>query len=342
MNSESGFPVILADIGGTNARFGLLHDCAGALELFEPVKTADHVNLQSAIEEIVLSKADIKPKRLVVGFAGPVTGEQYHLTNADIAINPKEIIADLNLQSAEFMNDFPAQALGVLAIEPDQMRKIGGGEIKPKAPRIVLGPGTSFGIATIIETKAGLTILPAEGACADLGLGTGLNHQRELQIQKHLKKLNARQTIESIICGPGLENLHQAICHCDEKAEGFVKLSAAEISKAAQDGNNAAAKEAVNLFGSLLGRVAGNLAMNIMAFGGVYISGGMASKMVKSIADSDFRREFENKAPHEDLAKLVPTYFVNRELAALDGLAHYVRNREQYDLSQASVEYFAN
>ncbi len=332
----------MADIGGTNARFGLLRKSNVELELFEPVTTADYANLQSAIEECVLANTDAKPKRLIVGFAGPVTGEQYHLTNADIAINPKEIIADLNLQTAEFMNDFPAQALGVLAIDRDQMHKIGGGEVKPKAPRIVLGPGTSFGIATIVETKTGLTILPAEGACADLGLGTGLNHQRELQIQKHLKKLNARQTIESMICGPGLENLYQAICHCDKNAKDLIKLSAAEISIAAQDGNNAAAIEAVNMFGSLLGRVAGNLAMNIMAFGGVYISGGMASKMLQSIADSDFRREFENKAPHAALAKLIPTYFVNRELAALDGLAHYVRNREQYDLSQASVEYIAS
>ena len=342
MSSESGFPVILADIGGTNARFGLIQGRTCELELFEPVKTANYADLQSAIEDCVLINTAVEPKRLVVGFAGPVTGEQYHLTNSDISIKPKEIIADLNLLTAEFMNDFPAQALGVLAIDREQMRKIGGGEVKPKAPRIVLGPGTSFGIATIVETKTGLTILPAEGACADLGLGTGVNHQRELQIQKYLKKLNARQTIESMICGPGLENLYQAICHCDEKAEGFVKLSASEISTAAQDGNNAAAKEAVNLFGSLLGRVAGNLAMNIMTFGGVYICGGMASKMLASIADSDFRREFENKAPHEELAKLIPTFFVNRELAALDGLAHYVRNREQYDLSQASVEYFAN
>ena len=220
----------MADIGGTNARFGLLRGSTDTLELFEPVKTADYTNLQSAINDCVLHNTNVKPKRLVVGFAGPVAGKQYHLTNADITINPKEIIADLNLETAEFMNDFPAQALGVLAIERDQMRKIGGGEVKPKAPRIVLGPGTSFGIATIVETKAGLTILPAEGACADLGLGTGLNHQRELQIQKHLTKLNARQTIESMICGPGLENLYQAIFHCDENAKDFVKLSAAEIS----------------------------------------------------------------------------------------------------------------
>ena len=236
------------------------------------------------------------------------------------------------------MNDFPAQALGVLAINHSDMYKIGGGEARSKGTRIVLGPGTSFGIATIVETKSGITILPAEGACADLGLGTGLNGQRELQIQQQLKKLNQRQTIETIICGNGLENIYHAIINSgNSNSNEMPNLSAAEISHAARSQNNKAAIETVDLFGALLGRVAGNLAMSVLAFGGVYVSGGMAVKMLDQIESGDFRREFENKAPHSELAKMMPTYFVNRENAALEGLAAYVKNRGQYDLTHASA-----
>ena len=334
------FPVLIGDIGGTNARFAIVHDMHGELELFEPVKTAEFQDLQSAIKACVLSKTATVPRQLLVGIAGPITGEQYHLTNADIVIRPQEIIKDLGMTSAEFMNDFPAQALGVLAIDRNTMDKVGGGDYQPNGTRIVLGPGTSFGIATIVETKSGLTILPAEGACADLGLGSGLNAQRELKIQQHLKKLHARQTIETMLCGPGLENLYQAIYQLDNLNAGDLpSLSAAEISKAAKNSDDAGAKQAVELFGALLGRVAGNLAMSVLAFGGIYVSGGMATKMLDQIKESSFRREFENKAPHSALAKMIPTYFVNRELAALEGLAAYVRDPETYGLEHVIARF---
>jgi glucokinase len=341
MNGILDFPVLVGDIGGTNSRFGLVGDIHSELKLFDPVKTNDYPDLQSAIEDAVLAKTSVIPKRLVVGIAGPIAGRQYKLTNASWNIIPDQVISDLGLKSAEFMNDFPAQALGVLAIERLSMHKIGGGEYADHGTRVVLGPGTSFGIATIVYAGGGWIILPGESACADLGLGSGKNGQRELQIQAYLGKTCERQTIEDMITGPGLENLYRAVWLADNDGANALPpaLSAAQVSAAAEAGSDDVASEAVEHFASLLGRVAGNIALTVMATGGVYVTGGMAHKMLNQIERGGFRQEFEHKDPQRCLAQSIPTYFVNRELAAVEGLANYVRTPDRYDLTHASAQF---
>lgn len=329
------FPIIVGDIGGTNARFGIVRDIHSELELFEPVLTDDFPDVESAIEKAVLAKTSIIPKGLVLAAAGPIMGKEYKLTNAGWTIKPPEVLKALNLTNAVFMNDFPAQALAVVTISQSDMHKVGGGNFREYGTRVVLGPGTSFGISTLVYASGKWTILPAEGACADLGLGTGMNAKRELQIQSNLKKVNERQTIEYLISGPGLENLYQAICKTDGVDNRLI--SAAQISNSTTSNN--AANEAVELFSALLGRVAGNLALNVMATGGVYVTGGMAHKMLHQIEQGGFRREFEYKAPHSELAKTFSTWFVNRENAALEGLANYVRTPDSFDLSHASIKF---
>ena len=339
MVGDFDFPVLVGDVGGTNSRFGLVRDIHSNLELFDPVKTNDFSDLQSAIEDAVLSKTSVIPKRVVLGIAGPISGSQYQLTNARWKVQPVDVINDLALNSAEFMNDFPAQALGVLAIERDTMLKVGGGEAVKSGTRVVLGPGTSFGIATLVYTGKRWIIIPGEAACADLGLGSGRNRQFELDIQPNLTLTCGRLTVEDMITGSGLENIYRAIWMSRHIEEGIKPptMSAAQISAAAGKKCDEIASSAVSLFSTLLGRVAGNIALTVAATGGVYVTGGMAHKMFSLIEQSGFREEFEYKPPQIDLARAIPTYFVNRELAAVEGLANYVRTPNSYDLSLASA-----
>jgi len=339
MVGDIDFPVLVGDIGGTNSRFGLVRDIHSALELFAPVKTNDYTDLQSAVDDAVLSKTSVIPKRAVLGIAGPISGSQYQLTNARWNIKPEEVLQDLALNSAEFMNDFPAQALGVLAIDRDSMLRIGGGTASKFGTRVVLGPGTSFGIATLVHTGRRWIIMPGEAACADLGLGSGRNQQFELGVQPYLAKTSGRLTVEDMITGSGLENLYRAVWQFKnvEAGDQPPSLSAARISAAAVGKSDQVAIDAVGLFAALLGRVAGNIALTVAANGGVYVTGGMAHKMFDLIEQSEFRREFEHKEPQNRLACAIPTYFVNREMAAVEGLANYVRTPESYDLSLASA-----
>ena len=353
MNGRLNFPVLVGDIGGTNSRFGLVRDIHSKLEMFEPIKTNDYADLQSAVQGAVYAKTSTIPKRLVLGIAAPIVGDEYKLTNARWAIKPRQVVDDLDLASAEFMNDFPAQALGVLAIERQAMHKIGGGEYQKNGTRVVLGPGTSFGIATIVHAGNGWVIIPGEHACADLGLGSANNRQRELQIQKYLDNTCGRQIVDDMVSGPGLENLYRAIWQADHltgiRATNGAdnrqsatlccapKLSAAQICAAGVAGNDEAAIEAIEYFSLLLGRVAGNVALTVAARGGVYVTGGMAHKMLAQIEKSEFRREFERKDPQGKLARSIPTYLVNRELAAVEGLANYVRTPDRFDLTHASA-----
>ncbi|MCP4074475.1 MAG: glucokinase [Hyphomicrobiales bacterium] len=341
MSGNLDFPVLVGDVGGTNSRFGLVRDVHSELELFDPVKTNDYPDLQSAIDDAVSSKTSIMAKRLVLGIAGPISGTQYKLTNARWNIRPDEVLQDLSLRNVEFMNDFPAQALGVLAIKRDAMFKIGGGEYRKNGTRIVLGPGTSFGIATIVHTGSRWIIIPGEAACADLGLGSGYHPERELAMQPHLTKTCGRLTVEDMITGPGLENLYQAVWLSENKenCSRRPKMSAAQISAAAAANSDDVANKAVEHFSGLLGRVAGNIALTVIATGGVYVTGGMAHKMLDLIKQNGFRREFEHKEPQEELVKSIPTYFVNRELAAVEGLANYVKTPDLFDLSLASASF---
>ncbi len=327
------FPVLIGDVGGTNARFAIVEDAHAQMEMFDPVLTGDFPDVQHAIDHAVLAKTSIIPKSMVLAVAAPIFGETYQLTNAPWAINPRKTMHDLGMQNAGFMNDFSAQALGALEIDTKSMHRIGGGECHHNATRIVLGPGTSFGVATLVHSSGRWTILPAECACADLGLGTGNNAKRERQIERNLERINNRQTIETMICGPGLENIYQAICKID--ATNALPLSAAAIASAYT--SDRAAREAVDLFAALLGRVAGNLALGTMAKGGVFVTGGMACKMLPLLEQGAFRAEFENKSPHDALAKSIPTWFMNCEDAALTGLSAYVRTPRRFDMAQACV-----
>ncbi len=345
MKQNQQFPVMIADIGGTNARFSLLRDNHTKLQIFEPLKTADYPDIQSAIIDCLARENTSMPRQLLIGAAGLVNrgnrlGE-CRLTNCNWIIRSREIITDLQLAKVEIMNDFCAQALGVLAIDINQMQEVCRHEpnidpnssLKPSGTRLVVGPGTGFGVATILEISNKWIILPSEGATADFGLGTGLNWQRELEIEQHLQKRNGRQTIDNLLSGSGLENIHNAIAEL-ETGKANTTINAAQISSST-DPN---AKEAVSLFVSLLGRVSGNLALNFMATGGVFVTGGMACKMLDHIKNGDFRKEFDHKHPHENLTQEIRTFFVNQEFAAIEGLAHYVRHRERFDLSLTSVK----
>ena len=313
------FPILIGDVGGTNARFAIVLDANS--EPSEPsiVQTASFATIDDAIRSAVLDKAPVKPRSAVLAIAGPVDGDEIALTNCPWIVRPKAMLAGLGLSDIVILNDFEAQALAVVALDKEHMEKIGGGAPEPNAGRVVLGPGTGLGVAGLIHACGRWIPVPGEGGHMDIGPRTA----RDYQVFPHIEPIEGRVSGEQILCGRGLVNAYRAIA----KADGVTaKMSSpAEITAAALSRSDPVATEALDLFVTCLGRTAGDLALVFKSQGGVFLTGGIAQKIVPALKTGNFRAAFEDKAPHKELLKSVPVYVITHPLPALAGLAAYAR-----------------
>ncbi|MBP2236062.1 glucokinase [Sinorhizobium kostiense] len=312
------FPLLIGDIGGTNARFALLDDAKSEPRQLPPVKTADFETIEAALKSILGLNA-ARPRSAILALAGPIQGDEVPLTNADWVIRPKDMLASLGLSDVLLINDFEAQALAVAAPADEDLVQIGGGEILPHSSRVVLGPGTGLGVAGMVFAQGIWIPVPGEGGHVDIGPST----ERDFQIWPFLEPIEGRMAREQILCGRGIMNLYRAVCAADGIDPAL--KDQAEVTTAALSGADAAAVETLSLFSTYLGRVAGDMALIFMARGGVFLGGGITQKILPALMKPEFRAAFEDKAPHSALMRTIATFAVVHPMAALAGLAAFAR-----------------
>lgn len=320
------FPVLVGDIGGTNARFALILSADGEVIDLEPIRTADFANIDVAIRDAILPKCPAAPKTAILAIAGPISGDEIELTNCPWVVRPKIMMPMLGLAEIVIINDFEAQALAVASLGPEHLEQIGGGSVEHGASRVVLGPGTGLGVAGLINISGTWYPVPGEGGHMDMGPRT----ERDYQVFPHIEKLGGRVSGEQILCGRGLVNLYRAVCAADGVDPTLTQPH--EVTAAAFDGGNAHARETLDLFGKFLGRVAGDLALVFMARGGVYLSGGIAQKIVPVLKNGGLRADFENKEPHSEFMRDIPVFVITHPLAAVAGLSAYARHPEGFGI----------
>lgn len=313
------FPILIGDIGGTNARFSIVADAES--EASEPVivQTADFATIDDAIRAAVLDGSPLRPNSAVLAVAGPVESDEIALTNCPWIVKPRKMLANLGLSDIVVLNDFEAQALAVVALGEDGMEKIGGGAPEPEAGRVVLGPGTGLGVAGLIHALDRWIPIPGEGGHMDIGPRT----PRDFEVFPHIETIEGRISGEQILCGRGLVNVYRAVAAADDKPAPFSRP--AEITAAALEQSDPVAEEAVSIFTTCLGRTAGDLALVFMSRGGVFLTGGIVQKILPALKAGGFRAAFEDKAPHSTLMRTMPVYVITQPLAALSGLAAFAR-----------------
>ena len=313
------FPVLIGDIGGTNARFSIVLDASS--EASEPiiVQTADFSTIDDAIRASVLDRSPVRPNSAVLAVAGPVDSDEIALTNCPWVVKPKQMFESLGLSDIVVLNDFEAQALAVVALGEKHMEKIGGGAPEPNAGRVVLGPGTGLGVAGLIHAVNHWIPVPGEGGHMDIGPRT----PRDFQVFPHIETIEGRLSGEQILCGRGLVSVYRAVATADGKPAPFTQP--AQITAAALEKSDPVAEEALSIFVTCLGRTAGDLALVFMSRGGVFLTGGIVQKILPALRARNFRAAFEDKAPHSDLMRTLPVYVITQPLAALAGLAAYAR-----------------
>ncbi len=320
------FPILIGDIGGTNARFSILVDVYAEPKEFPIIQTADFATIDEAIQAGVLDKTSLQPRAAILAIAGPISGEEIPLTNCPWVVRPKAMIKGLGLEEILIVNDFEAQALAIASLSDEHREPIGTSTDGMTASRVVLGPGTGLGVAGLIHAEHTWIPVPGEGGHIDVGPRT----DRDRAIFPHLEPIEGRISAEQLLCGRGMVNIYQALCKADGKPQLFTDPAA--ISTAGLQGKDALAEETLSLFATYLGRVAGDVALIFMARGGVYLAGGISQKILPALRRPEFRAAFEDKAPHSAMMATIPTYVVTHPMAALAGLASYARTPSRFGL----------
>lgn len=325
-NLQMQFPVLIGDIGGTNARFQILVDAHAEPKVFPNLHTADFNSIEDAIQTGVLDKTSLHPRSAILAAAGPIVSNGLEMTNCNWFIEPDRLMQTLQIDDIVLLNDFEALALAASSFEAKDIVVIGEGHPDIHASRVIVGPGTGLGVAGLVHACNTWIPVPGEGGHVDMGPRS----ERDFEIWPFLEKTGGRISAEQLVCGRGLLNICQAIAQKDGKICDFSEPE--EITAAAIDDASPMAREALELFCCYLGRIAGDLAITFMAKGGVYIAGGIGKHIVNFLSNSGFRREFENKSPHSELMRSIPTFLVTHRSAALAGLAAFARDPSRFGL----------
>lgn len=279
---------ILADIGGTNARFARLRD--GRIGWRRQVRVADYSSLNAALRAYLADwDRGPRPTRLAVAAAGPIAGGKVGMTNSPWRVSARALQAAFRLKNVVLVNDFAAVAQAVPHLAPAHTQAIGGGRGVRGAPVAVLGPGTGLGVAGLVPGPGGPRVLVTEGGHVTMAPSDA----RESAILEHLRGRIGHVSAERVLSGAGLIHLYRAIAALDDLP--VERLSAAEITERALAGSCRTCAEALATFCAMLGTVAGNLALTLGARGGVYLAGGIVPRFVAYLAASAFRERFESK-----------------------------------------------
>lgn len=322
-SASFAFPVLVADIGGTNARFALVRGPESGTIQSASTATADHPDIVAAIRKSLADSGLEAPKTAIIAVAGPVTGDQIPLTNADWVIEPRKMIEELGLLEVLVINDFEAQALALPGLAGSDIEQIGGGTVREASAKFVLGPGTGLGAAALIHAANTWIPVPGEGGHVEIGPVS----PEEFRIWSHIEQVGGRLGAEQILSGTGMPRLARAVSAAMNLDRSFA--NAAEITKAAEAGDPAGVTT-LQVFARALGRIAGDFALTLLTRGGVYLTGGVTSRIAGFLTDGAFRAAFEAKAPHDRLMASIPTFLIRHPNPALEGLAAYARRPDQF------------
>jgi glucokinase len=312
-------PRLIADIGGTNARFALL-ETATQWRDERVFACADYPDLVTAIEHyLALVDANApgrRPREAALAIAGPITGDVVSMTNHVWQFSASQTRQRLGLERLKILNDFTALALAVRHLPRNELQKIGGGRAVENRPIAVLGPGTGLGVSGLVPAGSHWLALEGEGGHATLSV----MNENEMAVLRQLYQRFSHVSAERVLSGPGLVNLYDAVC----AVHGVVPevLTPPDITRRAQEGSCRNCLETVNMFCSLLGTVASNLVLTLGALGGAYIGGGIVPGLGAFFESSPFRSRFEDKGRYAQYLAAVPTFVIQSKLPAFVGLAN--------------------
>ena len=325
LSQTSGDVGLVADIGGTNARFAIAaRSPEGGVLLSRPetLGVAEHKTPKDAVraylEGASLESPNRAPKAIVFAVAGPVAKNRIAFTNNDWEIDGAALGKDIAAQSCELINDYTALAIVAPHLKDEDLQKIGRArEQAPRDTRIVavLGPGTGLGVGGLASAKG-----------VDVPIVTEAGHTNfapvdayESAILAHLSRDVERVDNERILSGAGLRSLYEAVAAVE--GAQTAEYGPPDITRLGAAGEDPLCEKTLGLFCAKLGDFAGDIALSMGAVDGVYIAGGIVPRIMDYFAASAFRERFVTKERFRDYMERIPTAVITHPYAALAGAA---------------------
>lgn len=308
------FPILIGDIGGTNARFALIAEPGEDFVMLAKRPTADHTDPSAAISAALKGASVGKPRTALLAVATRVGAPTVHLTNAAWTIDAERIGRDLTIDRVVLMNDYVPVAVALCDPAPGFSKPLG--PVLPGGPgaRLVLGPGTGLGAAALVPMGERFAVLPTEAGHVEFGACDA----EDFPLWPLIERVHGRLTSEAVLSGPGLVRLYRALAM--RQGADPPRLTPAEIVCRGLADAGDLASETLKLFARLLGRFAGDLALIFSATGGIFVAGGIAPRMVPALTEGGFRAAFQRKAPFEHLVQTIPTAVIVDPEPGLAGL----------------------
>lgn len=323
--------ILVGDIGGTNTRLALMSVRDRVLELVAE-ETLPSRRFPSLVDAVATFRdrhsAAAECERACFGIPGPVRRKENRceVTNLPWVVDACELAETLGLDSVSLLNDVEAAAWGLAVIEPNGVRTVWKGEPEENGNLCLLAPGTGLGEAALLWDGSRHLVVATEGGHADFGPADEL----QVELWRFCHRRYGHVSWERLVTGPGLVSIHRFLLERrgltapdwleaeEEKAEGD---AAAAITARAKEGDCKVCTESLNLFFSLLGAEAGNLALKTLATGGVYLAGGIVPKLLDELAESPFHDAFTAKGRFRPLLETIPVRGVVDRRLALWGAA---------------------
>jgi len=309
-------PRLLGDIGGTNARFALVHGDGSPITQEVTLPTGQFPDLAAAASSYLQQVGQSGVRQACIAIANPIDGDALKMTNNHWQFSIEATRQTLGLDSLLMLNDWEAMAMAAPALLGSDLEQIGSGEPVSNAPKGLIGPGTGLGVSSLVRSRRGDWV-PIAGEGGHVSMSPTC--EREADILRILWRTHPHVSVERVVSGMGLENLYRAICELNgTEAENLV---AAQVTTRALATQDVACEEALDRMCRLLGNAAANLAVTLGARGGIYIGGGVIGRLGDYFAQSGFRAAFEAKGRFENYMRRIPTYVIRAEQPALIGCA---------------------
>jgi len=314
-------PWLVADIGGTNARFGWLDagDRRAVLHV-QKLPVADYAGPAAAVRSYLqqlqqqLGAAYQPPAQAAFAVATSHEGDEVAFTNSHWTFSRRALQAELGLAALQVLNDFEALALSLPRLGAGQLRAHGALP-QPQGTLAVVGPGTGLGVGGVVQTAHGWVALPGEGGHATLAATDDF----ESALLQAARREFAHVSAERLLSGVGLPVLHRACAAVLGQAADA--LPAEAVVERGLDGSDAVCSRTLDAFCALLGSFCGNVVLTLGARGGCYIGGGIVPRLGERFFSSRFRECFEAKGRFAEYLRPVPTALITDTLAALSGSA---------------------
>lgn len=316
-------PILIADIGGTNARFALTTEAPRYFRQAQTLEAAEFEHVSDAIDTYLHSHGVKQVSAISLAVAGPIRNDKVSFPNSHWSIDCADLRKRYRTEHVQLLNDWEAISYSLSSLGDNDLIDIGGdwGHL-PDGDYTVgaLGPGSGLGMSGLLRRDEKLIPLVTEGGHA----GFSPENQLQGEILAYLhQKFDDRISRERLLSGPGLVNIHEALCEIHgQENPGLI---AADIAVAGINKTDPICEETFDLFFEVLGQVAGDIALALGANQGIFIGGGICQRYPKQLQESLFRKGFENKGRHSYLMLDTPTWLITHKNPGLLGASVYAR-----------------